>query len=240
NRVRTVTNNPDGYTVTTDYDNLDRPVTVTYPGGTTQQFQYSQDFGQGVTNILDLTASKDRRNRWTYRHYNANRKMDSITDPANRTTQFGWCNCGALTSITDAKNQVTTFNRDLQSRVYQKVFFDTKSISYVFENTTSRLKSMTDAKNQTTNYQYFSDNDLKQVSYTNAQIATPTVNFTYDPNYNRMLTMADGTGTTTYAYKPIAVPPTLGAGQLQSVDGPLANDTITYSYDELGRELSEI
>ena len=30
--------------------------------------------------------------------------MDSITDPANRTTQYGWCTCGALTSITDPKN----------------------------------------------------------------------------------------------------------------------------------------
>ena len=27
-----------------------------------------------------------------------------------------------LTSITDPKNQTTTFNRDLQSRVYQKGF----------------------------------------------------------------------------------------------------------------------
>jgi RHS repeat-associated protein len=238
NRVRTVTNNPDGYAVTTDYDNLDRPVTVTYPDGTTQQFQYSQDFGQGVTNILDMTANKDRRGRWTYRHYNANRKMDSVTDPLSRTTQFGWCTCGSLTSVTDPRGKITTFNRDLESRIYQKVFHDSKSIAYVFENTTSRLKSMTDAKNQTTNYQYFADNNLKQVSYTNAQTATPTVNFTYDPNYNRLVTMADGTGTTTYAYKPITVPPALGAVQLQSIDGPLLNDIITYSYDELGRELS--
>jgi RHS repeat-associated protein len=240
NRVRTVTNNPDGYLVTTDYDNLDRPVTIIYPDGTTQQFQYSQDFGQGLRTILDLTASKDRRNRWTYRHYNANRRMDSITDPLNRITQYGWCTCGSLTSITDAKNQVTTFNRDLESRIYQKVFFDNKSISYVYENTTSRLKSMTDAKNQTTNYQYFADNDLKQVGYTNAQISTPTVNFTYDPNYNRIVTMVDGTGTATYAYKPITGSASLGAGQLQSVDGPLVNDTVTYSYDELGRALSEV
>ncbi|PYK38123.1 MAG: type IV secretion protein Rhs, partial [Verrucomicrobia bacterium] len=47
NRVRTVTDS-DGYTVTTDYDNLDRPVTITYPDGTNQQFQYTQDFGQGL------------------------------------------------------------------------------------------------------------------------------------------------------------------------------------------------
>ncbi|HYR21483.1 MAG TPA: RHS repeat-associated core domain-containing protein [Chthoniobacterales bacterium] len=239
NRVHLATSSPDNYTTTTDYDNLDRPTQITYPDLTTEQFQYTQDFGQGLTNILDLTKSKDRRGNWTTRHYNSNRQMDSITDPLNRTTQFGWCSCGSLTSITDARNKTTTFNRDLQSRVSSKVFHDTKSISYIYETTTSRLKSMTDSKNQTTNYQYFADNDLKQVSYTNAQIATPTVNFTYDPNYNRFLTMADGTGTTTYAYKPITGSVSLGAGQLQTVDGPLTNDTISYTYDEVGRVLSE-
>src|ERR1051326_8247911 len=47
--------------------------------------------------------------------------------------------------------------------------------------------------------------------------------------------MADGTGTTTYGYNPINVPPTFGAGQLASIDGPLTNDTITFGYDQLGR-----
>ncbi len=44
-----------------------------------------------------------------------------------------------------------------------------------------------------------------------------------------------GTGTTLYAYYPVTTPPTLGAGRLTSVDGPLANDTVTYVYDGLGR-----
>ena len=46
--------------------------------------------------------------------------------------------------------------------------------------------------------------------------------------------MLDGIGTTTYAYYPIAAG-TLGAGRLASVDGPLLSDTLTYTYDELGR-----
>ncbi len=68
NRIRTVTSNPDGYYTVTDYDNLDRPTQITYPDGTNQQFQYSQDFGQGQTTILDLTVSTDRRGRPTTRH----------------------------------------------------------------------------------------------------------------------------------------------------------------------------
>ena len=247
NRVRTVTDS-DGYTVTTDYDNLDRPTQVTYPDGTNQQLQYSQDFGQGFQTILDLTKSKDRRGLWTTRHYNVNRQMDSISDPQNRTTLFGWCTCGSLASITDPKNQVTTFNRDLQGRVYQKVFADNTTANYLYDGQTaantagasSRLKSSTDAKNQRTNYLYFADDNVQQVTYTDVNgqplnPATPSVSYTYDSNYNRVRTMVDGTGPTTYAYNAIRIPPALGAGKLASIDGPLSNDTITFSYDQLGR-----
>ncbi len=247
NRVRTVTDS-DGYTITTDYDNLDRPIQVTYPDRTNRQFQYSQDFGQGLTTILDLTKSKDRRGLWTARHYNENRQMDSITDPQNRTTQFGWCSCGSLSSITDPKNLTTTFNRDLQGRIYQKLFADNTAINNLYDGQTaantigssSRLKSSTDAKSQRTNYFYFADDNIQQITYTDTNgqplnPSTPSVSFTYDANYNRVRTMIDGSGTTTYTYNPIPAPPALGAGQLASIDGPLRNDTVTLSYDELGR-----
>src|SRR5205085_150164 len=178
---------------------------------------------------------------------NPNRQMDSITDPLNRATQFGWCSCGSLASIIDPKDQVKTFNRDLQGRVYQKVFADNTTVNYLYDGQTtantvgasSRLKSSTDAKGKRTNYSYFADNNIQQITYTNTggqplNPATPPVNFTYDTNYNRVKTMIDGTGTTTYGYNPIATPPALGAGQLASVDGPLTNDTITFGYDQLG------
>lgn len=235
-RVQTVTDS-DGYAVTTSYDNIDRPMTITYPDTTTRQFRYNDNVTGAM--LLDLTGIKDRRGRWTYKYYNGNRKIIKITDPLGRNTLFDWCMCGALNSITDGNSHVTTFVRDVQGRVTSKTFADTKSITYTYEASISRLKSMTDAKNQTTSYQYFADNDLKQISYTNAQIATPTVNFTYDPNYNRIATMVDGTGTTNYTYNAITGLTSPGAGQLQSVAGPLVSSTITYTYDELGRQLSE-
>ena len=115
-----------------------------------------------------------------------------------------------------------------------KVYPDLTQITYGYEANSSRMKSVTDARNQTTQYQYFTDNNLKQVSYVNAVIATPSVAFTYDTNYNRVLTMVDGVGTSTYSYYAVTNGQ-LGAGRLASVDGPLANDTITYNYDALGR-----
>jgi RHS repeat-associated protein len=242
NRVQSATNSPDNYTITNDYDNLDRPTTITYPDGTTQQFSYT-DTVRGMT--LDLTANKDRLNRWTYRHYDDNRNLDSITDPLGQTTYYNWCACGALTSITDANGSgpgdpehTTTFIRDLQSRITSKVFADNSSIDYAYENTTSRLQSMTDANGQTTNYEYDVDDNLHRTSYSNALNPTPTVLYIYDANYNRVSSMIDGLGTSNYAYYPVAVG-TFGAGKLYQVSGPFTNDTITYGYDELGRMTSQ-
>jgi YD repeat-containing protein len=242
-RVRTVTDS-DNYTVTTDYDNLDRKTKVTYPDTTFEQFQYTDNITGAMT--LDLTGSRDRRGLWTYRHYDGNQHMDSIKDPANRETIYGWCTCGSLTSITDPNGHITTFNRDIQSRVYEKVFQDTTKITYLYEGqtaphtpgATSRLQSSIDAKNQQTNYLYYADDNLHQVSYANAMIPTSTVSYIYDPNHNRVTSMTDGIGTTSYTYYPVAAG-TLGAGKLHETSGPLPNSTITLGYDELGRVQSQ-
>jgi RHS repeat-associated protein len=245
NRVSTVRNDPDAYETTTGYDNLDRPTQITYPDGTNQQFQYSQDFGHGLTTILDLTKSKDRLGLWTTRHYNQNRQMDSITDPIpNRITQFNWCACGLLTDIIDANLNTTHFDYDVQSRIIHKTFaFGTpqaQPISYMYENTTSRLTSMNDAIYQGTNYTYFTDDDIRQLTYTGAHNPTPAVLYGYDPYYNRVTSVtSSGTdvinGAISYTYYPVTMAGTLGANRVQTMGGFFPNDTITYSYDQLGR-----
>ncbi|MEW6730797.1 MAG: RHS repeat-associated core domain-containing protein [Acidobacteriota bacterium] len=232
-RVKTVTDS-ESYTVTTDYDALDRVVKVTYPDNTFEQISYVRLSDSKM--ILDPTQITNRLGHTVRKLYDGLRRVTSITDPLQRTTTLNYCNCGGLSQMIDALGQRTTWNRDLQGRVTSKVLDNSQqTTTYVYESTTSRLKQMTDAKNQTTNYEYFKNGNLKQVSYTNAQIATPTVSYTYDTNYNRLVSMQDGTGTTIYTYHPITVPPQLGATKLASIDGPLANDIISYSYDELGR-----
>ncbi|MDD2710648.1 MAG: hypothetical protein PHV34_21930, partial [Verrucomicrobiae bacterium] len=227
-RVRTVTDS-EGYTVTTDYDVLDRVTRVTYPDGTYESIDYVN---------LDPVLTKDRLGRMTRIYYNALREVVAVQDALGRMTQMEWCHCGSLNQITDPMGRITTWFRDVQGRVTNKVYPDNKVVAYTYENATSRLKSVKDAKNQTTNYEYNSDNNLKRVYYTNAQIATPEVNFEYDTNYNRVTKMTDGTGETAYAYNPIAATPALGAGRLAGLNGPLGNDVIQYSYDELGRVTS--
>ena len=207
---------------------MDRIAKVTYPDGTYEETTYDR---------LDPEWTRDRLVRWSHKWHDALRRVIVAQDPLYRITIYNWCNCGSLEGIIDPNQNTTSWVRDIQGRVTEKIYADQSSTHYTYEGTTSRLKSMLDAKGQTTNYSYFLDNNLQQVSYTNAQIATPSVTYTYDSNYDRVASMTDGTGLTSYGYNPVPAPPALGSARLASVDGPLNNDTITYSYDELGRAI---
>src|SRR5439155_827354 len=96
--------------------------------------------------------------------------------------------------------RITSWVRDVQGRVTAKIYPDNTQAAFTYENTTSRLRYVTDAKNQVTGYSYFGDNHLKQISYTNCAIATPTITFSFDTNYDRLASMIDGVGTDNYSY----------------------------------------
>jgi RHS repeat-associated protein len=227
-RLATVTES-DGYALATEYDALDRPTKVTYPDSTYEEMIYAN---------LDLARARDRQNRWTHFFYDANRRLVSTRDSLGRIVRQEWCACGALSKLVDASGNVTKWEYDGQNRVVTEKRADNSETLFIYENTTSRLKRRTDALGQHTDYVYFKDNTLHEVSYPNAIEATPAVSFTYGTAYNRIATMVDGIGTTTYSYHAVSTGGTLGATQLASVDGPLPNDTISYTYDELGRSLS--
>ncbi len=218
-----------GYTLTFDYDALDRLTKVTFPDGTYSQSTYT---------LLDLAQSRDRARRVTSFEYNPLRQMKQQTDPLNRVTLYEWCKCGGLKSLTDPMGRTTTWGNDVQGRVTSKTFADGSSITYAYENSTSRLRRRIDEKLQVTQYSYHLDDTLNETSYANAAVATPPVSYTYDPNYEREISMTDGTGTTLYSYVRITGESSFGAGKLATVDGPLPNDTITFGYDELGRRVS--
>jgi RHS repeat-associated protein len=224
-RVRTVTDS-DSYTLTYDYDVLDRQTRVTYPDGA---------YEQTVFNRLDPEKQRDRMGRWTETFHDPLRRVVATRDPIGRTTTQQWCTCGSLDRLVDPKGNATSWDRDVQGRVTKETRADGSFWETTYETTTSRVKKVKDAKGQETQYTYFLDGKVEQLSYPNAQIATPSVSYTYHTAYGRLATMVDGTGTTSYNYHPIAG---LGAGQVASIDGPLSNDTISYSYEELGRVAS--
>ena len=85
---------------------------------------------------------------------------------------------------------------------------------------------------------YYRDGTLRKTDYANAD--TPDVTLVYDSYYNRLATQTDGAGTWIYSYHPTSTAPSHpssvnGAGQLSSIDGPWAEDTMLYTYDDWGR-----
>jgi RHS repeat-associated protein len=227
-RVRTKTD-VSGYTLTFDHDALDRITGVTYPDGTFNQITYDR---------LQPSIVQDRAGRQTLLEYDALGQMSKRTDPLGRVTEFQWCRCGSIKSLTDALGRTTKWHTDVQSRLTAKEYGDGSKVNYSYENATSRLREVIDEKGQRSQFTYNRDDTLHSISYANATVSTPSVTFTYDSDYERITSMTDGIGTTSYEYVPILSTPMLGAGQLASVDGPLPNDTITYGYDESGRRIS--
>lgn len=221
-RLNTFTNTA-GYYLTAGYDSLNRVTNITYPDGTFEKY---------VFNKLNLFAAYDRAGYRTVWTYDGTGRPLTMRDRLNRLTQYSWCGCGGLASITDPMNHSTTWTRDVEGRVTQKIYQDSKTIQYAFENYSGRLKSSTDAKSQVKNYVYNLDNTLSNLTYTGAIISTPSVAFFYDTNYNRVVSMVDGVGTTSYGYYPVGQ---RGANRLMAETNAFANAITTYNYDELGR-----
>lgn len=215
-----------GYTLTFDYDAMDRLTRVTYPDTTFDQYTYQR---------LDLISVLDSAGRLTSYEYDNMRQLRKQTDPLNRVTRFEWCACGSLSSLTDPLGRMTQWRTDVQGRPVSKQASDGSKTTYFYENSTSRLRQVLDELNQITQYSYYRDNSVSSISYANATIATPAVTYSYDQNYPRLSSITDGTGTTSYGYHPITGTPALGAGLLATIDGPLPNDTISFDYDELAR-----
>lgn len=239
-RVSSMTDS-ENYTVTLAYDaiggdplkSLDRPTRVTFPDNTFQESRYDDSRWP-----LSIAHTRDRLGRETASEYNALGQVVKVTDPQGRMTQFVQCPCGAMDKIIDARGNETEWARDLQKRITGKKIAGQTVATYEYEPDTGRLWKVTDALGQVTTRAYYADDRLAGVTYTNEAQPTADVSWTYDPVFPRLATMSDGTGTTTYGYHPID--PTdglLGDGQPATTDGPLANDTISYEYDELGRPL---
>jgi RHS repeat-associated protein len=224
-RVRTVTDS-DSYTLTLDYDALNRPTKLTYPDGTYEEVIWDR---------LNPGRVRDRLGRWSHLFFDSLRRLTSMRDPSGATVSLQWCPCGGLDKLVDANGNATRWERDGSGRVTKEIRANGSFTEYAYEGTTNRVKEMKDPKGQITRFEYFADDQLKRVTYPNIP-SLPDVSFTYDASQGRLLTMTDGTGTTNYTYYAMAAG--LGAGQLQSVDGPLANDTITFTYDELRRPKS--
>ncbi|MBS2013202.1 MAG: hypothetical protein JST00_09960, partial [Deltaproteobacteria bacterium] len=152
-------------------------------------------------------------------------------DPAYRTTQFQWCRCGQMKRFVDGNGNITEWERDARSRVTKKIAANASFESYAYD-ISGRLQTETDAMSRTLTYSYNVDDRLAKKDYSDT--STPDVTYAYDARFPRVTSRVDGAGTTTFTYHPYGAS-TNGAGQLALENGPLTDDTLKRTYDELGR-----
>jgi RHS repeat-associated protein len=226
-RTRTKTD-VSGYTVTFSYDALDRLTNMAFPDGT---------FPSVVSNRLDPSIVRDRAGRQTLLEHDAMRQLVKQTDALNRITRYEWCSCGDIKSLTDPMNRTTQWHKDVQGRLTAKEYGDGSRITYNYERLTGRWREVIDEKSQIQQFAWNTDDSLRAVRFVNAALPTAAVSYTYDADYLRVSSRTDQTGLTQFQYHPITPMPALGAGKLASIDGPLANDTIAFEHDELGRRI---
>ena len=239
---RSTLTNSDKYKLVYSYDALNRLLATSFPDNTSTKTIYDR---------LDPEWTCDRLGRWTHTFHDALRHVVAVQDPLGRTTNFGFCLCGAMTSLTDSAGNTTRWAQDIQGRQTSKTYPDGTQIVYAYENSTSRLKSVTDQMSQITSYTYSVDNYFKRIDYAGTNTSMSSVLFNYDPVYNRLTSMTDGTGVTSYNYGPYSTyssytdfpsNSTSGSGQLvrETKVGStgFASYTINCGYDQLRRQTS--
>ncbi len=206
-----------GVTVTNTFDNLNRLLTRGYPDGGVEKFGYSARGLIAYTNQIGASNffAFDPAGRKTF-ETNANNELIRYTNNA----------AGDLLSLTDGKNQTTRWNYDQYGRVTNKLDQAGLQILIYSYDADDRLLSRWSAAKGTTYYTNDAVGNLTFVNYP----ASHGVVFQYDA-LNRLTNMVDGVGVTKYTY--------FAGGQLQSEDGPWANDTVTNGYSNRGQLQSE-
>jgi RHS repeat-associated protein len=210
-RPETVTDQ-NGYSLHFTYDDLNRNLRVTYPDGT-----YTENYWTCCV----LNAKRDRSGNLTVFGYDPSNRLAYTLDPARRLTQYYRDPAGNLTELLDANGRPTRWEHDALNRVAKKIYADNSSYTFEYDGA-GNLKYRTDAKQVRTTYDYDAANNLSGIS---APGLFP-IAFSYD-QLSRRTGMTDETGATTFGYNL--------AAELTTIDGPWENDTITLSYDALGR-----
>jgi YD repeat-containing protein len=127
-----------GLTVTYFWDRHHRLTGMLFPDGSTRS---------NVFTALELTASKNRLGHWTSFGYDANRRLVAITNANAIVTAYGYCDCGALSSVTNAlgtpRQEETRFAYDFAGNPRHVYLPDGTMLTHTFDPV-GRLIASTD------------------------------------------------------------------------------------------------
>jgi RHS repeat-associated protein len=204
--------------INTSYDSLGRLLARTYPDGGGESFGYTQ-------NVSGYTSHTNQNGNVTVCAYDALGRKTCEVFVGVSTNQFGFDGVGDLLTLTDGRNQVTTWNYDEYGRVTNKVDAGgIVSFVYQYDPTGQLTNRWTPAKGNTA-YTYDQVGNRTNINYGGGT----SISFAFD-HLNRLTNMVDALGTTRFTYDAV--------GELLSSGGLWSGDTVSYSY--IGRVRSSL
>jgi RHS repeat-associated protein len=202
----------------TAYDDFDRLLELTLPGGEGTQHSEFDDKGNLIMCYgfeADGTTQGGNTTPTIY-SYDATGNLETLT-----TYQGGVDSANSTPSV-------TTWEYDLRGRLERKIYADTTDVDYTYYDN-NRLKTRTNAREQLTTYTYDAWGNVDLIDYADA--GETDIDFSYIKG--RRQSMADANGTTSWTYHPdTGLPAT-------ETRTPLVGDatTVGWTYDNEGRRV---
>jgi RHS repeat-associated protein len=202
--------NADSVLVSSSYDPLHRLRSRIYPDSGIESFGYTPNIS-GVTSYTNQLGSLVANCA-----YDPLGRKTTEVFPGITTNTFRYRG-DDLVTLTDGKNQITTWTFDQFGRTTNKVdATGTEILRYGYDSN-NRMTVRWSRQKGNTQYSYDALGNNTAIAYP----VSPSISLQYDL-LNRLTNMVDTAGTTRYTYT--------AASQLQAEDGPWPGDTVTYGY----------
>ncbi|HEY5911514.1 MAG TPA: RHS repeat-associated core domain-containing protein [Verrucomicrobiae bacterium] len=204
-------------TITNGYDTVGRLIGRRAFGPAALQYgTIESGLESFVYNSRGLTNYSDALGHLTSFVRDAAGRLLYETNANTELLQFTYSPAGQLLTLTDGKNQTTTWHYDSYGRVTNKVdAASTEILRYIY-NPEGRLTNRWSVAKGTTSYGYDYLGNLTNITYPQS-----TISYGYD-SLNRLTSMVDPVGTTSFTWT--------DGDQLVSEDGPWNADTVSYTY----------
>lgn len=236
---RLTVNNALNQTITYTYNSTNKPVTITLADGTVQTITYD---------IFDRpTDLKDQLLRVTKQEWDSNSRLTASIDPDGGRTEYTYDSAGNLKTMKTPRGAITSYFYDKMNRPTKitdalgrstfteydangKVTKTTAADGTNTENIYDAVGNVIQTKNETGAAKTYTYDSLsRKVSSTNELGQTTT--YAYDAASNLISQTRPDNSVVGYTYDV--------RNLLLSIDYPGTAEDIAYTYDELGRKITE-
>ena len=202
------------------YDSRGNLLTMTNPMGYTTSYTYDE--------LSRQTRACDHLNQcWAFT-YDEVGNLIAQTDPNTNTTSYTFDAVGRLASVADAEGNTTSYSYDANSNLLTVIDANANTATTNTYDANNRLTSTKDALNNTTTSTYTDGGRLATVTDANSQVSS----YAYDAVSGYLTEIQYPAGRTlSFTYDL--------TGHILTISDSSTAQTITYTYDALGRLASE-